>query len=459
MTTPLDTTGYDRVFALDTQMVFEARPLEQLDWASLSSGPILLLVLPQVSSEIDARKRDGRLGQRARHVNRLLDPSIESGEPATLVAQPVRVDIAYVAAGAIDWAPLEDLERDNGDDRIVAQAIHALIDDPARVEILSFDSRPRAAARRHGVKACKPDEGWLLDPEPSPSDRRVAELEQRVKVLQATEPQLSVSIEPMDQPPLVRHRIDPLPADLVGTVSRMILARNPRQRTSPFGMGGLHENTNYHEEYDEYEKLIVERDVPAMHLGAERQFSTYAMRITLENTGQLAAEHVTVELRSGNARLHGEPFLVDLFGPPPPDTRSNLFANVPNLSQQLQRPDRTSFALEQSEDGDVQVEFRCEDFRHGRVQQLSAVLELEDRTVGVAQVEVRVTASNMRGAVTATMVAPVEVSDTILGELIDLDAVRPRAAPSTRELLLALLKEDKERMVHYRNDGTVREGR
>ncbi|MFC4256392.1 hypothetical protein GRI97_10305 [Altererythrobacter xixiisoli] len=459
MTIPLDTTGYDRVFALDTQMVFEARPLEQLDWASFSPGPVLLLVLPQVSSEIDARKRDGRLGKRARHVNRLLDPSIETGQPATVVAQPVRVDIAYVAAGAIDWGALEDLERDNGDDRIIAQALHALIDDTTRLEVLSFDSRPRAAARRHNLKACKPDEGWLLDPEPSPSDRRVAELEQRVRVLQTTEPQLSVSIELVDHPPLVRHRVDPLPADLAGRVSQMILAKNARQRTSPFGIGGLHENANYHEDYDDYERAIRERDVPAIHLGAARQFSTYPIRVLLENTGQLAAEHVTVELRSGNARLHGEPFLIDLFGPPPPDTRSNFLTNVPNLSQQLQRPDRTSFALENSEDTDVHVEFRCEDFRHGRTQSLTAVLELEGRTVGVVQVEVRVTAQNMRGAVTASMLAPVEVRDTVLGELIDLDAVRLHAAPPTHELLLALIKDDEDGLVHYRNDGAAQGAR
>ncbi len=457
MTILLATRGYDRVFALDTQMVFEARPLDQLDWASLSGGPILLLVLPQVSSEIDARKRDGRLGQRARHINRLLDPSIETGQPAIVVAQPVQVDIAYVAAGAIDWGPLEDLERDNGDDRIVAQARHALVDDPARVEILSFDSRPRAAARRHGLKACKPDEGWLLDREPSPSDRRVAELEQRVRVLQTTEPQLSISIEPVDQTPLVRHRVEPLPADLIGTVSQMILARHPRQRTSPFGMSGLHENPNYQEDYDYYEKAMRERDVPAMHLGVARQFSSHPIRILIKNTGQLAAEHVTVELRSGNARLHGEPFLVDIFGPPPPDTRRNLFTNMPTLSRQLQRPDRTSFALQRSEDKAVQVEFRCEDFRHGRTQTLSALLELEEKTASVAQVEARVTARNMRGAVTATMVLPVEVRETAIGDLIDLDALRLRSAPPSRELLLAGLGEDEDLLTRYSNDGSVRE--
>lgn len=177
MNSRLDTSGYDRLFALDTQMIFEARPLTQLNWSTISNGPILLLVLPQVSAEVDARKRDGRLGQRARDLNRLLEPSIESGGAAMLAEEPVRIDITYVPAGRVDWERLEDLERDNGDDRIVAQAMHALVDDPARVEVMSFDSRPRAAARRHGLKAIKPDESWLLDPEPSPTDRRVAELE------------------------------------------------------------------------------------------------------------------------------------------------------------------------------------------------------------------------------------------------------------------------------------------
>jgi PIN domain len=174
----LNLSEYDRIIALDTQMVFEARPLDQLNWASMSSGTVLLLILPQVSSEIDAHKRDGRLGTRARNFNRLLDPSIENGEPSTIVEQPVRIDLAYVAAGQIDWFSLDDLDRENGDDLIVAQALNALVDDPTRVEIMSFDSRPRAAARRHGMRALKPDESWLLEPEPSPTKRRVAELEQ-----------------------------------------------------------------------------------------------------------------------------------------------------------------------------------------------------------------------------------------------------------------------------------------
>lgn len=457
MTDLLVTEAYDRVLALDTQMVFEARPLEQLDWQSLSGGPVLLLILPQVSVVIDARKRDGRLGQRARSINRQLDPSIETGQPATIAERPIRIDIAYVANGTIDWSPLDDLERDNGDDRIVAQALHALVDDPSRIELMSFDSRPRAAARRHALRAVKPNESWLLEPEPSPTDRRVAELEQRVRLLQTTEPELRVSIRTVDHVPLTRHRIKPIPAELVETVSRMVLTRNARKASGGFYSRGFDVNSDYDGEYDIYETEMHERDIPALHTGVARQFSAYPIEIVVENAGALAAEHVTVELRSGNSALHAEPFLFDMFGPPPPSTKRDLIARMPNLSRQLSRRDRTSFAVEESEDRGVQVEFRCEDFRHGRTQTLSAILELTEETCAAASVEVRVTARNMRGEANDRLVAAVVEVNTLIGDLIDLDRLEIRMAPPMRDLIVAALQDDENSLVHYRNDGERRD--
>lgn len=458
MNSRLDTSGYDRLFALDTQMIFEGRPLTQLDWSTISNGPILLLVLPQVSAEVDARKRDGRLGQRARDLNRLLEPSIESGGAAMLAEEPVRIDIAYVPAGRVDWDRLEDLERDNGDDRIVAQAMHALVDDPARVEVMSFDSRPRAAARRHGLKAIKPDESWLLDPEPSPSDRRVAELEQRVRVLQASEPQLRAGIRLLHESPLVRYRLAPLPAETIDLLTRMILARHPRQRTGGFMAHGLHLNSHYDEDYDDYAAALKAIDVPNIHLGVARQFSQYGFEVTIENFGVLAAEHVTVELRSGNAVLHDGPYLVDVFGPPPPSTQSDFLTNISRLSHNLARTDRTSFGTEESEDPDVQIEYRCQDFRHGRVHTLTAVIELIERTGDAAHIEVRVTAGNMRGDVVERLIVPVADQEPPLGELIDLDNLQFRAAPPIRDLLLPLLQsDDSDEIERFRNDGSRRD--
>lgn len=457
MTDRIDVSSYDRVFALDTQMVFEARPLAQLDWSSLSQGPILLVILPQVSTEIDARKRDGRLGQRARDLNRLLEPSIENGGTTLLVEQPVRVDIAYVAAGPINWASLDDLERDSGDDRIVAQALHALVDDVARVEVMSFDSRPRATARRHGVKAIKPDESWLLAPEPSPTDRRVAELEQRIRLLQTNEPQLRVAIRMLCDAPISRYYLQALPPATIEPVTRMILAKHPRQNTGGFMVPGLRENRHYHEDYDAYAAGLQTVDIPNLHLGVARFFSQYGFEVTIENSGVVAAEHVAVEFRSGNAVLHDGPYWVDVFGPPPPSTESDFLTNIPRLSNHLARTDRASFELEEVEDPDIQIEYRCQDFRHGRSQALTAVIEPVERTGQAAHIEIRVTASNMRGEVVERLIVPVTDVERNLGDLIDLDDLQFREAPPVWDLLVPIIEEDEDELTRFRNDGSHRE--
>lgn len=452
----LDTSPYDRVFALDTQMVFEARPLTQLPWSALSSGPILLVILPQVCSEADARKRDGRLGTRARELNRMLDPSIELGGATQLVAEPVRVDIAYVPAGRPDWDRLDDLERENGDDRIVAQALHAKIDNPSRIEILSFDSRPRAGARRHGLGALKPDETWLLDPEPSPADRRVADLERRVQLLQANEPLLRLAIRTVETQPLVRIRVPQLPAEGVKPVVRIILAKNRREQNSGYFDLGLNRNPDYDSDYDDYSRHLGEIDIPNIHLGVARFFSQHGIEVEIENAGVMTAEHVAVELRSGNAVLHRAPFIVDIFGPPAPSVHRDLLANIRNLHGQLDRPDRTTFALKGSDDPSVQLEYRCQDFRHGRSQIITAVIEPTDRSGGVINIEVRVTAANMRGEVVERLSVPILVQDRALGELIGLDNLSLKVDPPIRDLLAPLLRSE-ETLAHFRNDGTPRE--
>lgn len=62
----LNISAYDRVFVIDTQVVLETNPLDQLPWGEFGQGPILLLLCRQAQSEIDAKKNDGRLGTRAR---------------------------------------------------------------------------------------------------------------------------------------------------------------------------------------------------------------------------------------------------------------------------------------------------------------------------------------------------------------------------------------------------------
>lgn len=52
----LQTSSYRRVIWIDTQVVLETKPIEQLPWSELGEGPLLLLVCRQVQTEIDAKK-------------------------------------------------------------------------------------------------------------------------------------------------------------------------------------------------------------------------------------------------------------------------------------------------------------------------------------------------------------------------------------------------------------------
>lgn len=89
-------------------------------------------------SEVDRKKRDGRLGERARAFNRLVGPCTEQSQPHCLISGPPQVDIAICPVRRIDWDQLDDLDPAEGDDRITAEALHALVSEGQRLCILSY---------------------------------------------------------------------------------------------------------------------------------------------------------------------------------------------------------------------------------------------------------------------------------------------------------------------------------
>lgn len=135
-------------------VALEAKPLPTLPWAEIDlSGPILVLVVPQVNTEIDKRKRDGRLGKRAREFNRLISPAAESGRPHRISEGSPTVDIAIARTARINWDNLDDLDPSEPDARVVAQILHARDVPDERKLLLSHDINPIAMA---SVKSCEP---------------------------------------------------------------------------------------------------------------------------------------------------------------------------------------------------------------------------------------------------------------------------------------------------------------
>ena len=108
-----DYSKYKSIVFIDTMVVLHGQPLDKQPWKEIDPfGPILVLIVPQVQTEIDKRKLDGRLSARARAFSRLIRPSVsKGGEPIQIVSGPPVVDIGMAFPKPIPW---EKLDLDKG---------------------------------------------------------------------------------------------------------------------------------------------------------------------------------------------------------------------------------------------------------------------------------------------------------------------------------------------------------
>lgn len=419
MAEPLSTTGYDSVVVIDTQVVLETKPLDQLPWGDLFPGNTLLLVSRQVQSEIDARKNDSRLGKRARAFNKLLDGFVETRLPVSVLATP-RVDVALLTNRRIDWDVLDDLDRDDGDDRIVAQALHANVDEPSNLIVFSHDMRPRDAARLHGLHAVKLPEHWLREPEPSPDRRRITELEDKIRLLSAHQPRIDVTIETISPAPWTFHDVAKGSPERMKAVLDALLGAAPLpSRRDGYGLSLGLQDPSHAGRLDTW-KRWMHADIPRMHEGLTRLFAQHRIRISIKNVGSVSAEDLSLEVRSGNAVLHLNPYGVMVSGPPAPQSRP-FHTHMLNLRPHDFAPrQREKFAFYRDESGPGDhVIVSCASFRQGKTYDLEVSLELLAGTAPKAQIEAIVTASNMKGDARHGLIVPVERVETPFDDIYD----------------------------------------
>lgn len=416
---PLSTAPYAAVYALDSQMALEAGPIAHWDWKSAGvQGPILLLVFPQMLREVDSKKRDGRLAERARAFNRLVEPCTLSPMPFRLSENP-RVDIALSATRRIEWTAFDDLDPAAGDDKLVAEVLHADIDAPDRIVMLSYDTRPRAIAVRHGLSAFKPPEDWMLPPEPSPAEKDVARLKQKVSELSATHPKFVVTVADADPPPAVLFKVEAIEERLQPYVSQFWLEQNP-----PAGGGMMDFDVGYDGRYDRYEARI--RAFPKkIHKALQTFHGQRRLVLGLENKGHVAADHVEIVVKVSNGRLYHRLQVRDVLPPKPPKRQpSGVIFNVPHVLERLPaRPSRIDVAFDEDTDGAAEIRFSCEDFRHGRLWEGELFVEPDLNAASPVRIEVRVTAANLTGDERAVLMLPFAVENRKVEDLLDTSAM------------------------------------
>jgi len=337
-TAGIDFDVYSTILFMDSMVALEAKPLELLPWHEIDdTGPILVLVVPQVNKEIDKRKRDGRLGQRARAFNRLIAPAAESASTARIYEGQLVVDIALAVCDRIDWGVLDYLDPEDGDARVVAEILHSRGIPPGRKLLFSHDINPIAMAVRHGLKCRKMPDHWLLEPEPSPYEKEITKLKARLKQLESTAPDLVSSVTFDLSGPLQLYQVRSLSDGEQSELVDRILAENPKPVQNNFpGLSSLSYDASLNTRYTKYCTSIVPSYASTLHRHLERHYGQVPFLLRIQNIGHIQAENLVVGLKAVGGTLHNRFVAYPIFGPSAPKPRSLCMRNA------IRRPERTT---------------------------------------------------------------------------------------------------------------------
>lgn len=420
MESAFDHTNYSSIIFIDSMVALQGKPLETLPWAELDAeGPVLILVVPQVNAEIDKRKRDKRLSKRARSFNRLIAPAADNAAPHTIVVGPPVVDIAVARCARINWELFDDLDRDEGDDRVVAQILHAQEVPNDRKLLLSHDTNPIAIAARHGLRRQRLADHWLLDPEPSESEKEVQRLKARVREFEAAQPTIEVSLDFGLAEPQTIFRVHPMPEDAKSVIASRVIRQNPSQQDdSPFN---FRRDDSYEDRYRDYRTKIVPAYTASVHRFLEAHYAQIPFTFCLKNLGNLQAESLVLRLVGRGGSLHNRFTCYPIFGPPAPKPRT--FLDRIRFDPNSIRPSivgRHEMQFAVGPDRSPVVEIHCADFRHGRSWEFEGIATIDPHHEGPFVVDVEVTASNMRGIQTESFNLAPTVENAKIGYLVDL---------------------------------------
>ena len=403
---------------IDSNVVLEAKELEQLPWAEVDPvGPILVLVTPQLLREVDSKKRDGRLGPRARAFNRRMQALVKDATVVPISEGPLRVDLALATCSRIDWSQHDDLDPQEGDHRLVLEVIHAKGVPLAQRKFASQDLNPLMVAKRHGVETVHLSENWLPIPEPSAKDREIAKLKSQVRGYQNSEPTFEIRLK-TDSTPIPLIRVEVPSREEMTALSKKMVTWNPK----PSQSGGLLA-INFDNTLDDRYNTYVNETVPAFayRFYEELEIMCGQVRFELEvaSTGMVQAENAKIDIQVAGGFMHRCPIVVPSRGPFPPSVRHPMdyINRMPAIARIPGRVGKHEFDYDPPQRADG-LSAACEDFRHGDHWNLKGVLALDPRA-DEHSVMVTITAANLRGKVQERLPLQVAIRDLQIDDLID----------------------------------------
>lgn len=434
---------------LDANIILEGRPLADLPWREIDAdGPIIALMTPTAMNEVDSKKQDGRLGKRAREFNRLIGSVAAGGPPIVIRDGGPRVELALSRASKIPWDQLDGLDPQDGDSCIVAEALHARDMNAQGKVVVSHDIKSIRLAADHDMNTLHVSDDWLRAPEPSPHDKEVQKLKNKVAEYEAKEPAFEISIEILDGEPVSVVRIEELTDAERNGIEQKILADNPKQDQVRSKLGMLSALGNYDSSYDGRFATYLRR-IPEFMANyeqrVERLFNQARFRISVANVGKMQAENLLIEVNVSSGWLHSRYVYVSPGGPtaPTPRTISPLMVpglhNIPTIPR---RAGRHEFAFKDEPRWRSFFSVTCEDFRNTEDWAYEGIVGIDPRAPDT-KIIVTVTASNFRGRAQEVKLIKRNQETVHIAKLVDQDSFKPLVSTPIDKVMERQSYEDK----------------
>jgi hypothetical protein len=431
---------------LDANIVLEGKAVADLPWEEIATdGLIRVLIVPKAMEEIDAKKRDGRLGPHARAFNRLIAASVIEGKAIILREANPRVELEMATCSRIPWDDYDELDPDDGDSRIVAEALNVRNIASENRLLISHDIKPLAYACGRSLPVHQASDDWLREPEPSPKDKEIQRLKQQVAEFRKDEPTFEISIEVSDIDPPTIYKIAALDAAQTEALVAAIKRQNPRKANGSndsYGLGvGLlgDRDSSYDGKYSNYISKRVPAFASKFSEKLELLFNQRLLEIRVRNSGQIRADHLVVSVKTSEGWINRKVVCVSPRGPaapvPRPDYLNSLHPHR-NLMHDLIPPrvGRHEFETTRRARRSREMEVSCEDFRSGQDYYFEGVIAPTSEPDPL-EITVTVTAKNLRGERTEAFKLEKQIVSIEPSELVDLSTLElMQDYPTKREI-------------------------
>jgi len=186
-----------KIFFLDTNVFLQCRDLKDLPWQDIADGHDLQLLIPRpVQEEIDRQKSDGgtRRGKRARKVSAFFRDIILSDSMSIEIGDSnPRIKVAFPDAVSTNSSTIESLDMTRADDRIIDEVCtYRNTHHESLVYLLTHDTNPMLTCKKLGIPFSVVPDDWLLPPEPDTRDKKISELELKLKKIEQNHPEIEI---------------------------------------------------------------------------------------------------------------------------------------------------------------------------------------------------------------------------------------------------------------------------